>query len=275
MTKSSFVKGTDLEEGVLEIEKLLKSLSVSPGTKVELIPRKLIYPKGVKHEIDLWINIEGYGLTLIECKNWKKTIGKNTVIEFAEKMRVTQAKKGYIVGKRFSKYAVIQADLYPEIPIELKLVKDDFDPALHFPHYHTVKNEIDGTKSFGAFEFYNDTPPHNPAFYNSNGIIISQNELSNTLLQIAVNQRMASEPTHQHIGEKYEIEYETKLDLADRNIRAYGCILSAAHIKVIFTVESQQPLISWKFQVQDKGMSIKYLSVLEPAQVTATFTRIS
>jgi hypothetical protein len=59
--------------------------------------------EGVLHEFDLWISVEDAGIFLVECKDWKKPVGKNEVIVFAEKLKATGAVGGYVVARSFTR----------------------------------------------------------------------------------------------------------------------------------------------------------------------------
>lgn len=80
---------------------------------------KIICVEGVHHEIDLYVTVdaaEGYtSIHIFECKNWKRPVGKNEIVEFAEKIRAVQAARGTIVARGFTSDATAQARKEPRI----------------------------------------------------------------------------------------------------------------------------------------------------------------
>lgn len=107
-------KGNKLERAIGVIESLVLESNPNLKNKPFIIePKKIVIIDGVRHEIDLYIEIDlgsGYkSIYLFECKNWDESINKNDIIVFSEKISVTQATKGYFVAKKFSRYAIAQA----------------------------------------------------------------------------------------------------------------------------------------------------------------------
>ena len=109
-------KGDLLENAVLMVEHAI--LCNSKGldqASFKMIPNKIHYVEGVKHEIDLEVAIDhenAYSsLYIFECKNLKKPVSKNAIIAFSEKIRALSAQKGFFVAKTFSRYAEAQAKL--------------------------------------------------------------------------------------------------------------------------------------------------------------------
>src|ERR1700731_4097776 len=124
------IKGNALEEAARLIEQTI--FHNNPATKEAVITietKKTIVVDGVRHEIDLFITID-YGIAgkeiyIFECKNWVKGVGKNPIINFSEKIKVTHAQKGYFIAKRFGKYAVAQAR--KDEKIELLVASTELD----------------------------------------------------------------------------------------------------------------------------------------------------
>ncbi len=104
--------GDALEEAVRLIEQTILH-STAKDAIVTIEPKKVITVEGVKHEIDLYVTIDigrGYeSIYIFECKNWMRGVGKNSIIVFSEKIKVTKAQKGFFIAKRFGKHAIAQA----------------------------------------------------------------------------------------------------------------------------------------------------------------------
>ncbi len=103
-----------LEQGVKLIEQhILAADPRTKGAKLAIETRKIIVHLGVQHEIDLYIRIVGApgydAVYIFECKNWKQKVGKNEIIVFLDKIRVSAAQRGFFVATGFTKDAVAQA----------------------------------------------------------------------------------------------------------------------------------------------------------------------
>jgi len=119
---TAHVKGSALELAVHAIEAaIIRTFPAYNDKTFHIENRKLIVAEGVKHEIDIWVNVElgaGYDATFIfECRNWQDKISKNDIIIFAEKIRAAGAQKGYFVARSFTKYAIAQARREPRIAL--------------------------------------------------------------------------------------------------------------------------------------------------------------
>jgi hypothetical protein len=121
-------KGNSLESAVRAIETAI--LRQVPGYHEKTFRiegnKKIKTGQGVRHEIDIWVNVEiavGYTATFIfECKNWKANVGKNDIVDFAEKIKVAQAQKGFFVAKSLTRDAKAQAK--SDSRIEILLVRE-------------------------------------------------------------------------------------------------------------------------------------------------------
>lgn len=124
-------KGNALEAAVASIERHILANSPALKEKRFLIEsKKIITVEGVHHEIDIFVTIDlgdGYkSVFIFECKNWQEAVGKNEVIIFTEKIAVTQAQRGFLVAKSFTKDAQAQAATDPRISL---LIASEHDPT--------------------------------------------------------------------------------------------------------------------------------------------------
>jgi hypothetical protein len=106
-------KGQILEDSVSAIEQTVLRVAAN-ASGFTVYPRRRIVSEGVTHEIDLWVtihNVPGYDVTVIfECKNWHtKKVGKNDILVFSEKIRVSKAQRGFFIATTFTKDALAQA----------------------------------------------------------------------------------------------------------------------------------------------------------------------
>ncbi len=115
MSKESVEKGKILEEFTIALEKFrIEKLRASPYIQKNIEPNKRININGVRHEIDLWIELELSNqhklIHIFECKNTKKKVDKNTVSNFCDKIKDANAAKGFIVSYGFTRSAIARAD---------------------------------------------------------------------------------------------------------------------------------------------------------------------
>lgn len=112
--------GTNLEAAAEAIERLILTHRTDlAGEEIVVIPRKREIINGVLHEFDLWVSVGDTELYLVECKDWNTAVGKNEVIIFTEKLRVTKANGGYMVARSFGKYAQAQASLWDGLRLQI------------------------------------------------------------------------------------------------------------------------------------------------------------
>lgn len=250
-------KGRQLEQAVEAIENIAQRIGIPPGSLVTVLPRKIIFTNGVKHEIDLWVEVDGRLSLIIECKNWAKTVGKNEVIVFAEKLRVTKAEKGIVIGRRFSKYAAAQAALCRGM--ELKVADENVGSLRFFPAFHVVEQLIYSDQSRVEIKFLGATPQTLDGTYMLNGEAVSLEELAKKLVQKVIDLRMASEDTTSRIGDEYQIKITKWLKFNEGNLTYGGYRVLSVRVTTVFKVKVSQPETKWKFQVEDRGIAIHQL----------------
>jgi hypothetical protein len=109
------LKGDLLENAVELIETIiLKTNQNLENTDIKIERNKILNQNGIRHEIDLYIEInrgfEYKSIFIFECKNWDhKSVGKNEIIIFSEKIDVSLAQTGFFIAKKYSRYAEEQA----------------------------------------------------------------------------------------------------------------------------------------------------------------------
>lgn len=151
-TQTSQQKGDSLERAVRAIETAI--LRQAPGydeKTFRIEGKKTIKTKeGVHHEIDIWVNVEiaaGYTATFIfECKNWKANVGKNEIVDFAEKIKAAQAQKGFFVAKSLTRDAEAQAKSDSRIEILLVRELPTGEVPTRIQSFHGVFAELQETR---------------------------------------------------------------------------------------------------------------------------------
>lgn len=131
-TTSAKAKGDALEEAVRAIEEAI--LRLFPGYSESTFAiecKKIIVSNGGRHEIDIYVTATlgpGYdSIFIFECKNWQAKVGKNEIIVFSEKIKATNAQKGFFVATHFTEDARAQAGLDSRVEL---LTANVLDPSL-------------------------------------------------------------------------------------------------------------------------------------------------
>lgn len=140
--------GKQLEKAIEAIERqVLKEIDQSSIAVLNIERNRRLLIKGVRHEIDVYVKVDlKIGTELIyifECKDYRKgkSVSKNEIIIFEEKIDVFNAQKGYFVASKFGKDATNRAKQSNRI----QLLTFDVDINLHkndliLPVVTTFKN---------------------------------------------------------------------------------------------------------------------------------------
>ena len=135
-------KGKALERAVHKIEEtILKSFPGYSEAKFRIFRRRIIIVEGVRHEYDVWVEIDlgqGYKpIFVFECKNWEAKVGKNEIIVFSEKIAAAQAQHGYFVTREYTADAIAQAAKNPRVKL-LTAQELPADTAAFLSNFHVV-----------------------------------------------------------------------------------------------------------------------------------------
>ena len=143
-------KGDSLEAVVAAIERHILSTTPALREKTFVIEsKKIINVGGVHHEIDIFVTIDlgsGYkSIFIFECKNWQVPVGKNEVIVFSEKIDASQAQRGFLISKAFTKDAWSQAQKDPRVTLATAAEHDPL--ATEIPlGFHFVFSSVDNAE---------------------------------------------------------------------------------------------------------------------------------
>jgi hypothetical protein len=134
--------GDELEKAVKEIESHIIRINPSfKNTNIKIEKNKILIVNNVKHEIDIYIEMNhGFSynsIFIFECKNWKKSVGKNEIIQFEKKIDVTHAQKGFFIAKSFGKYAKAEAENHGKI-ILLQANEINLNSIFWLKNFHAV-----------------------------------------------------------------------------------------------------------------------------------------
>ncbi len=264
-------KGAHLEDAVRLIEHTI--LNSKPGLKnfpFSIETKKIFVDEGVRHEIDVYVEIDlGHGyksIFIFECKNWKDPVGKNELIIYSEKLKITNAQKGYFVAKKFTKDAINQAA--KDNRIEFLKVTTDNTILLSFPDFlfiehdkskvHTNANFIKRGASKENIEYQPISPSDCKVMLNSTSIDLTKyiHENSSKVIENRIN----NEPTHRLPEGVYNYEYNETLYYEPISFIVNGFDIERVELNITFSLTVSRPKIKFAFEVGRRGKVISYES---------------
>ncbi len=259
---SSANRGDVLEQAVRTIETaILRTLPAAGHSKLTIETKKIIVVEGVKHEIDVWVHVDpggGYDtLVVFECKDWKKTVGKNEVIVLSEKLKASGAQHGYLVARKFSRYASAQAKLDRRIEL-LQFATDIpiWPTLLHIPgiikDHRRTRVDVRLKPSSRQDKESNpiSTAVSVPAVLDGIEYPNLQDHLL-TLVNTMIDERLAAEPTRDLPAGDYSYEIERAFHFSSASIN--GMSIDGFELHISFMIELVRPPIISLFAVEQRG----------------------
>jgi Restriction endonuclease len=262
-------KGNKLEKAVELIEHAI--LKTNPSLKeVTFVfePKKIFIIDDIRHEIDLYVEIDlGHNyksVFIFECKNWEEAVGKNEIIVFSEKIKATQAQRGYFIAKSFGKYAIAQAKLDLRIVL-LKAGELPFEP-FDLSNFHFIAPELKhidinlGSKSFDP----DNSPILNPSELTAElygeplNFLPYVNELGKSIMQ----ERLDREPTGSLSQGTYDYEAEGEFDFEEGTLIVNGISIQKLKLGVKFSNAVLKPRLISSFDIESRGRIIQFESVI-------------
>lgn len=259
-------KGNNLERAVYSIEKLILQKNPNLKNKPFIIENKKIFTttQGVKHEIDVYVEIDlGHNyksIYIFECKNWKKSLGKNEIIIFSEKIEVTNATAGFFIAKDFTRYALAQAKQNSRI--HLLEVSEDLVELIDFPHFHYLYNEPKEVEvvfeDWETSTFQNELKKTHVGFVYLNKEKLDFQKFADNLVKQVIDNKMKTTSTASMADGEYVFQAEdtfyfeqNSLVINNENIKSVLC-------KVEFISRIMKPKIICKFDIEKRGRVIEF-----------------
>jgi hypothetical protein len=272
-------KGNALEAAVQAIETIILRNSPSYREDTFVIHRKkIIVVNGVKHEIDIWVEVDlaaGYKpIFIFECKNWdSEKVNKNEIIVFAEKIKASQAQRGFFVAKSFTGDAEAQSKQEPRMQL---LHASELPLDIPIPWgFHFLIHEIKDLQ----VELGIPGGPHPPAA----PIRFEMTELlrfadGRTTKLCEYSDSWAREIMHKHSysfasGEMPEGDYPLSAE-GQRNFQQGEVMIGehavvSASLRVGYLARVRRPAIIWHYEVATRGRVLSLAPVEMPGQFTA------
>jgi len=277
-------KGNALEESVQCIEShIIKSNPNLANAPITIESKKIIISEGVRHEIDLYVEINhGYGyktIFIFECKNWKDPVNKNEIIVFSEKIKELKAQQGFFVANKFTKDAVAQSNKDDRV----ELVSSRQDEALisQFPDFHIIErlNPHINVEIIERDASKNEKAKRIKVNFESTNTILDDNEidLEGYVKECGariIDNRLQKESTATWAEGIYDLEYKEnvyfdkgRLLVGDKDVE-----LLEYHITVPLKVI--KPKIIYAFDIEGRGKSIKFVNELnDGTEITLTMAQ--
>lgn len=251
-----------MEQAVRTIETaILRTLPAAANSKLTIETKRIILVDGVKHEIDVWVHVDpggGYDtLIVFECKDWKKTVGKNAVVVLSEKLKACGAQRGYLVARKFSRYAVAQAKL--DRRIELLRFATDIPIWPTLLHIHGIikdhrRTRVDVRLAPSARQD-KEYPPNFVAA--SVPAVLDGVEYPNlqdhllTIVNTMIDERLAAEPTYDLPAGDYSYDIQRTFHFSSASIG--GMSIDGFDLHISFAIDLVRPVIVSVFAVERRG----------------------
>lgn len=264
-------KGNNLEDAVRLIEQTI--LNSKPGLKdfpFFIETKKIFVVEGVRHEIDVYVEIDlGHGyksIFVFECKNWENPVGKNELVIFSEKLKITKAQKGYFIAKQFTKDAVNQAA--KDERIALLAVANDNSILFSFPDFHFTERDqskVHTNASLIKRGASRDTVSFQPLSLDEckaelNGESINLTSYINANISKVINERLKKEPTHRLPAGVYNYEYDEILIYEPAAFTVDGFDIERLELDIAFPLIVSRPKIKYAFAIDQRGKVLSYES---------------
>ena len=264
---SSQDKGRLLEEGVRAIERhLLSTEAAIADGDLTIESRKIVIEAGVRNEIDLHITLRrphGYDAVFIfECKNWKDKVGKNELIVFSEKIKVSKAQRGFFMAPSFTDDARAQAALDQRVELVTATAKE-IEDVQHVTNFSWMVVAIPAMH-VDLRSATSDTPPPtvNPSSAHAtlDGRVINFDEYVRQWAATVADQRTSAPDARMDDDGQYRLEVVDTRELGAGRlvIDGHAYAYATLHADVVATVTT--PTIRARVDVVGRGRALK----LEP-----------
>lgn len=271
--------GDALEEAVKGIENALLAMNSAVQTANYVIETKKVFViDGVKHEIDVYVKIDfGFGydtIVLFECKNWNtKSVGKNDVIIFSEKVKALRATKGYFVARGFSRHAEAQA--LKDTRISLLRASDTAPIWPQLEYIHVLGRDLGDYIANAVFIAPSGSDPDSSIALDGSltvegTLYPSISEFIRPIAEEMIVQYLANAATHELPVGTYRRDVVRKLLFRDAAVNEV--VVAGLYLKVDFGFAIARPAIESVFDVQTRGRIYKTaITQLGPSYISMTY----
>lgn len=279
------IKGDTLEDAVemiyTQITKVHPPLSAA---QLKIERKKLIFPGGVKREVDIYVSVDpGGGLEsvfIFECKNWKKPVDANSITIFATKVAETNASKGFFVATAFSKDARREAEKYTRIEL-LEATSLPLQAGL-FPAMHTLFR--DPSKGVAKVEFFqkgfNKSKKRisvaialdSSCIYKGNTMPIMK--LIEQITEEMIGEFTATYPSHRLEEGVYNHEKRKEYTFVDQELLVNDKEMQGMEVQLNFELMIVKPRTKAQFSIEGKGVYLEEYYTLPTGEITIRSVRL-
>lgn len=278
-------KGNALENAVQAIERTI--LSQAPGFKegtFRIEGKKILKVDGVHHEIDVHVSAAlpaAYDAVFIfECKNWEQKVPKNEIIVFSEKIRASNAQRGFFVAKTFTKDAVAQAALDQRMVLlsaaELDLATLAIPAGFHGIHLGDTKADVALMAPGATF----DSHPRTPIDIAGATFVLDGQETSlHDFVQVFIN-RLRNESSNKiNSGAMTEgvhvLAFAGDHEFAEGQATVNGKPLGKLHAAGTVEVHISRAVVVSAYEVATRGRHVTVQLTLPIGQIVAEFIQLA
>jgi hypothetical protein len=264
-------KGDALHRAVSTLEHYILGTSPSLKEKTFLFEnKKIVCVGGVHHEIDIFVTVDiapGYrAVYIFECKNWKKAVGKNEIVDFSEKIDALQATHGYFVAKSFTKDARAQAKKDSRVTL---LVATEHDPTeipipgdLHLTETAAKQLGVSLSKRGRAKDALYQPVDIGSAKAELHGIAIDFRDYLNNWADEVMNQDTLKFPSGHLAPGKYERKTDSTRTYEPKELLFDGRDIEYITMEVHYTVTLHKPPVVTHFDIESRDRVLSLAPVM-------------
>lgn len=274
MENANLIKGNKLEESVSLIERtIIESNPSLRASNFKIEPKKIIIDRGVRYEIDLYVEIDqGFGyksIFIFECKNWEANVPTEEITKFSDKIRITNAQRGFFVAKSYTTSASAKAK--QDERMDLLYVDDNLTDLSQLVRLEFI-NKINKILGIDMIEFgvTLDAKEFKRQVIDFEKCVVKYQEKEGKLKDFVnwLLERMAEEKMTSLINmteSKYTIPSEKEFDFQSGELwimdQSFNKNIGKIKIKAEFDIELVRPKIVSKIDVITRGRVIEYEAV--------------
>jgi hypothetical protein len=230
--------------------------------------------KGVRYEIDLYIEIDqGFGykaIFLFECKNWEDNVSTAEIVKFSDKIKVTNAQKGFFIAKSYT--ASAEAKAKQDDRINLLYVDDSPIDLTSFLQFNFV-NKINKIISIEILGFgVTDLQAAKKQIIDFENCVVKYkgqegkfSDFITVLIEEMAREKMDNEKIDSLPEGKYSYESEKEFTFQKEELflkdGSFDKDIEKIKAKVVFDMELIRPKIISKIDILTRGRYIEYESV--------------
>jgi len=199
---------------------------------------------------------------IFECKNRKKSVSKNDIIVFSEKIKIIGAQKGLFVAKSYSPDSKAQAEkdnrikllLATEHPIEKFLIPIKIE--------FSQKSKVRGTIRLLS-PFPHSFPPgplkgitHKLCTLNSKPLDFDK--YLKDWINSTADERLAMASTPRRNSGKFTLQKDVVREFLEKELIIDGKIVTKIFLNVDFTLDVYHPGLISHYEVESRGRVISY-----------------